>query len=316
MDALSNSETNLRTYEQNFTSLNQEECMDALSNSEKILTRHYKRVVTGGKGGRPVVILFPTNIQGYVEKIIEIRNSTDLVPSSNPYLFGYPDSTRWARGDVAIRKFAKKAHLQYPEQLTSNKLRKQIAIRKFAKKAHLQYPEQLTSNKLRKQIATVMQILNLNKEESEQFAQFMGHTEKTHNEFYKLPQDLYQTAKISKLLILMDKGLSSKYKGKSLEEIDINPHEEYAETDESDDAAESSTADASVAVDTNGCGVSAKKKTGRTPWTTAQINVVKTHFKKHIRLKQAPKKHECEKLLSQYPDLLQNKDWVRVKTCV
>lgn len=74
-------------------------------------------------------------------------------------MFGYPDSTRWARGDVAIRKFAKKAHLQYPEQLTSNKLRKQIA--------------------------TVMQILNLNKEESEQFAQFMGHTEKTHNEFYK-----------------------------------------------------------------------------------------------------------------------------------
>jgi hypothetical protein len=60
-----------------------------------------------------------------------------------------------------------------------------VALRKFAKQANLEYPNEITSNKLRKQIATVMQILSLNKEESEQFARFMGHTEKTHNEFYK-----------------------------------------------------------------------------------------------------------------------------------
>ncbi|RZC40217.1 hypothetical protein BDFB_012198, partial [Asbolus verrucosus] len=156
------------TYLQNFSSINQEECMNSLSTSEKNLTRHYKRVVTGGK-----------------------------------------DTNRWPRGDVVIRKFAKKANLEYPKEITSNKIRKQIA--------------------------TVMQILNLNREESEQFAHFMGHTEKTHNEFYKLPQDVYQTAKISKLLILMDKGGGEQYKGKSLNEIDIDPQLEYAESEEQEE---------------------------------------------------------------------------------
>lgn len=47
-------------------------------------------------------------------------------------------------------------------------------------------PQYITSNKLRKQIATVMQQLNLNQEESEQFANLMAHTKKkTHNEYYK-----------------------------------------------------------------------------------------------------------------------------------
>jgi hypothetical protein len=151
--------TLLQTYLQNFSSINQEECMNALTESEKVLTKHYKRVVTGGKGSRAVVILFPQSIQNYINRIIEIRNSTQIVPDNNGYLFAYPDTAHWARGDVALRKFAKQANLEYPNEITSNKLRKQIA--------------------------TVMQILSLNKEESEQFARFMGHTEKTHNEFYK-----------------------------------------------------------------------------------------------------------------------------------
>lgn len=46
-------------------------------------------------------------------------------------------------------------------------------------------PESITSNKLRKQIATVTQILSLTKEETKQFSKFMGHTEKTHEEFYE-----------------------------------------------------------------------------------------------------------------------------------
>jgi hypothetical protein len=133
--------------------------MNALTESEKVLIKHYKRVVTGGRGSRAVVILFPQSIQNYINRIIEIRNSTQIVPDNNGYLFAYPDTAHWARGDVALRKFAKQANLEYPNEITSNKLRKQIA--------------------------TVMQILSLNKEESEQFARFMGHTEKTHNEFYK-----------------------------------------------------------------------------------------------------------------------------------
>lgn len=105
-----------------------------------------------------MVILFSQNLQNYIDIILQIRETIDLIPHKNPYLFGHPDSNRWARGDVAMTKFAKKANLQYPNEITSNKLRKQIA--------------------------TVIQILSLTQEVSEQFAQFMGHTQKTRNEFY------------------------------------------------------------------------------------------------------------------------------------
>ncbi|KAF2889874.1 hypothetical protein ILUMI_16299, partial [Ignelater luminosus] len=187
---------------------NQEECLNSLSESEKVLTKHYKRVVTEGKGSRPIVILFPQSLQDYMNIIINIRQSTNLVPENNVYLFAHSGSECWTRGDVAIRKFAQNANLDNPKEISSNKLRKQIA--------------------------TVMQILNLNQEETERFANFMGHTDKTHNEFYKLSQDIYQTAKISKLLILMGKGSGHKNKGKSLNEIHINPETDLAESEDSD----------------------------------------------------------------------------------
>ncbi|KAF5286265.1 hypothetical protein FQR65_LT12749 [Abscondita terminalis] len=145
----------------------------------------------------------------------------------------------------------------------------------------------------------------------------MGHTEKTHNEFYKLPQDIYQTAKVSKLLILMDKGGGHKYKGKSLNEIDINPEVDLAESD-NEEETESTITNMNIVVDhfegeasTSAECRKAVKKTGRTPWSSAQIHLVKKEFKSHIDKKQAPKKHECEEFLKKHPHLFKDKDWVR-----
>nr|CAI5825577.1 unnamed protein product [Callosobruchus analis] len=42
--------TKLDTFLQNFTVVNQDECLNALSDSEKMLTKRYKRIITGGKG--------------------------------------------------------------------------------------------------------------------------------------------------------------------------------------------------------------------------------------------------------------------------
>lgn len=151
--------TYLKTYTEYETTKNQEECENALSETEKILAKYYKRFVTGGKGSRPIAILLPAKLQEYIRIFIKIRKSYNMVPNENPYLFGCPGTTKWSRGDVIIRKFAEKAGLQHSNQISSNKLRKQIA--------------------------TVMQILNLSSDELDQFAQFMGHSEKTHNEFYK-----------------------------------------------------------------------------------------------------------------------------------
>lgn len=55
---------------------------------------------------------------------------------------------------------------------------------------------------------------------------------------------------------------------------------------------------------------------GRTRWTNEQVDVVKKHFHQHINKKTAPKKKECENLKEQYPELLNNKNWVQIKTYV
>lgn len=148
--------TTVESYNKEYGSINQEEFLKSLTESERFLTRHYRRVVAGGKGSRPICILFPKHLQDYVTHIIAFRKTHE---DSNPYLFGLPTTKTWSRADVAIRRFAKQADLEYPAAITSNKLRKHIA--------------------------TVMQLISLDKEETEQFSIFMGHTEKTHNEFYK-----------------------------------------------------------------------------------------------------------------------------------
>lgn len=44
--------------------------------------------------------------------------------------------------------------------------------------------------------------------------------------------DIYQTAKVSKLLLMMEKGtVPIEYKGKSLAEINIDPNSELVEED-------------------------------------------------------------------------------------
>ncbi|CAH1106930.1 unnamed protein product [Psylliodes chrysocephalus] len=61
------------------------------------------------------------------------------------------------------------------------------------------------------------QLCNMNENDMEQLASFMGHTLGIHRSSYRLPDDIYQIAKISKLLILMKKGEAGQFKGKTLD---------------------------------------------------------------------------------------------------
>lgn len=114
--------------------------------------------MNSGKGSRQVVILLPKLLEDFVNTLLENRQK--YIPQENEYVFATPQSKiKWGQGDVAIRYLASKMELQYPEAISSNKLRKHIA--------------------------TVAQILHLSKEELIQFYKFMGHNEKTHAEFYE-----------------------------------------------------------------------------------------------------------------------------------
>ncbi|KYB25128.1 hypothetical protein TcasGA2_TC031343 [Tribolium castaneum] len=210
----------------------------------------------------------------------------------------------------------------------------------------------------------------------EQVATFMGHTKKTHAEFYRLPQDIYQTAKVAKILLLLEKGKGEQFKGKSLNEIELErdiyySSESESETDEAiplaekvlrkaanaplqnkeekkNENAENNTntvtkqlnleeevcssnmeqeADAEVE-DVNGNSkktentnksIGKKKESSnsvRHRWSEKEKRIVLHHFRGHILKKVAPKKHECEELISQHNDILGCVNWVLVKTLV
>ncbi|CAG5008901.1 unnamed protein product [Parnassius apollo] len=50
-----------------------------------------------------------------------------------------------------------------------------------------------------------------------------------HKKSYRLPDEVYQTANISKLLIVIEDGKAEAFKGKTLEEIDLDMNEELDE---------------------------------------------------------------------------------------
>nr|CAI5834914.1 unnamed protein product [Callosobruchus analis] len=75
------------------------------------------------------------------------------------------------------------------------------AVRKLTDESGAKHPELLRSTKFRKQIATLIQLMRLQKDELHQVSKFMGHTEKTHMEFYRMTESTYQTAKVAKILM-------------------------------------------------------------------------------------------------------------------
>ncbi|KAK4886735.1 hypothetical protein RN001_003006 [Aquatica leii] len=160
------------------------------------------------------------------------------------------------------------------------------------------------------------QILELSSNDIEQLATFMGHTKDIHNQVYRLPNDVYQTAKIAKLLVLMESGKAGSYKGKSLDEIEIDMEEEVVE-DESDDGRQTDT-EMLEQQSPQTVPVQLPKKCKRklVPWTAEQKKLCNLFFKNHIIHKKPPKKEECNNLKLAHPEVFDNKTWPQIKVFV
>lgn len=148
----------VKTYNSQAVDTQQQEFSESLSESEKLLIKNFKRVVTGGKGSKPVPILFSKPLQKYIDVLLKVR--VQCVPSTNEYLFANPKTeNRWISGYHTLKKLAEQSGVQNKDLFTSTRLRKQIA--------------------------TILQVLNVSDNEMEQFASFMGHTKKTHENYYR-----------------------------------------------------------------------------------------------------------------------------------
>lgn len=143
----------IETYKKENHRLDQEAFTESLTTAEKVLSKKFKRVVTGGKGSKPVPILFSPKMQKYIACLLNIRTTSSVVPTSNPYLFANPNSVdKWMAGTKVIRCLAENCGAKEPKLLRSTKFRKHIA--------------------------TTLQLMTMGSNEMEQIARFMGHTEK------------------------------------------------------------------------------------------------------------------------------------------
>ncbi|KAL1509086.1 hypothetical protein ABEB36_003882 [Hypothenemus hampei] len=239
----------------------------------KKLTKSFKRVVTVGKGSKPVPILFSQYMQQLIKILLDIRDL--YIPKENKYLFANPNT---------LDKYLSGYH----------------SVKKLADRSGVTNPTMFTSTRLRKQIATILQVLNVTDNEFEQFANFMGHTKNSY---------VYQTAKVSKLLLAINSGNAHKYDGKALADIELSD----IQSDDDNDEPKTTTKKHFL---------QKKKKVTNTnlpkekSWTETQKSDIRIYFKKQIKEKVAPRKQQVMEFLQKHPENFKNKNWVQVKSYV
>lgn len=171
---------------------------DALSEVEQKLCQHFQRVEIRGKRDRKVPILLTPSMLDSMELLVQNRQACGVL-DENFFFFAIPmTETSYYKGTDCIRKVAHQCGAKHPKTLSSTKLRKHIA--------------------------TLSKVLNLKDTELDQLADFMGHDIRVHRKFYRLPEGTLQLAKISKVLMALEQGRVSEFKGKNLDEINIDPN--------------------------------------------------------------------------------------------
>ncbi len=163
-----------------------------LSEYEQKLCMYFERVELKGKRGRKVAVLLSPEMTKSLNLMIMKREECG-VPNKNEYLFAVPHCITYYRGHQCLRKFADECD---------------------AKKTDF-----LRSTQLQKEMATTSQMLNLKNNEIDQLADFLGHDITVHRQFYRLSEATIQSAKISKLLLALEKGKLHELQGKTLDEI-------------------------------------------------------------------------------------------------
>jgi hypothetical protein len=290
-----------------------DDILQCLSPMEKALVERFRRVAIVGKRDRSVPVLLTKTACEEIDHLIAARKEAG-VSDANEFVFARP-------------YFSSEDHLAGHECLS-----------KAAKESGAEQPENITSTRLRKHLATVSQVLNLTEHELEQVCGHMGHNIAVHREFYRLPDDTYQLAKVSRLLISLEQGNVSRFQGKTLGEIDIDL--EIPDMEVEDDENEHVTGNLTECQET----VTEKAETGEmipeTNFKTKQLpkkketrkhikkpaksrdfltmeqkSTISEHFRRHIDSFSVPKKRECEALIKS-EESLAGKSWTKIKCTV
>ncbi|KAL6472038.1 hypothetical protein MHYP_G00206880 [Metynnis hypsauchen] len=267
------SKMQLKSFQERDKTLLHEDVAVGLSTFEQKLCSHFCRVEIKGKRGRKVAVLLTPDMVDALTLLVSKRKACG-VQDANCFLFARPSCQSYYRGQDCLRFYAMHCGAQNPEHLRSTHLRKHVA--------------------------TLSQILNLKNNELDQVADFLGHDIRVHREYYRLPEATTQLAKISKLLLAMEKGCLPDLQGKSLDEIEIE--DEINTTDDSDGSEpENAAMDDAMSVprqtvcsDSIAAEIKNPRKKTRTQWSKQEVKAVMKHFKPHITKGKLATMAECQ----------------------
>ncbi|CAH1106714.1 unnamed protein product [Psylliodes chrysocephalus] len=268
---------------------NYEEFSDMLP-TETILMKSFKRIVIKGKRDRGVPVLFSPDVEDHINILLSARDN--FIEKTNRYFFvSANNSTKPFMGYKILSEYAHSCGAKNPKAIISTRLRKHLA--------------------------TLSQIFNMTESDLEQLATLMRHPPDTYRKSYN---DLYQMAKITKILLSMEGRFATEFRGKSLDEIVVDMDSNLLDDNENNDEEIDSDIDTqpstSQQAGTKKLSGRKNKKTIRGRWTEEQKSITKDFFKDHIKRKKSPKQRECAELISQYPDILSNKNWLKIKVFV
>jgi len=191
------SKMTIKDFEKRHSAADYTNVAETLSPLEKKLCNTLERIELVGKKGRTVPVILAHVMKRNIELLIKTRDSCG-VSEANKFVF-------------ARAHYGSECHIRGSD-----------CLRNFSESCGAKFPTLLRSTKLRKQIATLSQIMNLKDHELDILANFLGHDIRVHREFYRLPEETLEVAKVSKLLLLMEKGDLSEMKGKTLDEIQVD----------------------------------------------------------------------------------------------
>ena len=145
-----------------------------------------------GKKGRLVPILLTARMKSAFDCMVGLRKKMGL-SQGNAYAFSTQKGRFYLRGWDVLTELSGKYQLENPEAIKSTNLRKHVA--------------------------TMSQIMNLADNELDIVAKVMGYCTRVHREYYRLPDNVVQVAKLCKFLITLESGSIRNYHGKRLDDI-------------------------------------------------------------------------------------------------
>ncbi|XP_070546446.1 uncharacterized protein [Ptychodera flava] len=247
-------------------------------NSQELL-KYLKKARTWRNNGIKAPLLFNPAMFEVMNLLVENRRSAGI-PDDNPYFFANPDDVkrRYYVGTDCLGWCALACEASNPSSLRS----------------------------MRKQVATMCQVLDLNQNELGTLAKLIGHDIRVQSSYFERQEITVQAAQISKVLLAIEAGTISKYKGKCLHEIDIDPK------DVADDDSGRNDSNGSRSQSQTRNPVKKRKPSCKVPWSNAENDAVDRHFIEHIKTGKAVQKLEALRCLAEEP-ALRERSWEGIK---